>query len=187
MIWNGKRIYHSCGRQMRLHFFNSFIRFTIESINQISIAPISPAKPGSTFWISVQQQNQRHSSVTSMGLRSCQCLWEQGQVKEMCLEIFLGGSNWNGWTDRQWGVVPERQSTGVKSSCTCVGPDPRDWQTNSLAWSQWTRRKWCGKHGMKINRLLFMKGLCRSTNWYWKIFEILRVTNERNEAVENCK
>ena len=39
----------------------------------------------------------------------------------MYLEKFLEGSNWNGWMDRQQQVVPKRQRTRVKSSCTCVG------------------------------------------------------------------
>ena len=35
----------------------------------------------------------------------------------MCLDIFLKGSNWNGWPDRQWEFVPEQWGTRVKSSC----------------------------------------------------------------------
>ena len=49
------------------------------------------------------------------------CLNGKGQVKEMRLWIFHEGSNCNYWTDRQWQVVQKRQSTRVKSSCTCVG------------------------------------------------------------------
>ena len=71
--------------------------------------------------------------------------------------MFLEDGKWNGWMDRQWEVGPERQGTRVKSSCTCFGLDPRDWQTNAFAWSQWKGWEWWGKHGVKINRLLFMK------------------------------
>ena len=76
----------------------------------------------------------------------------------MCLQMFLKGSNWNGWTDRQWEVVPKRWGTRVKSSCTCVGLDPRDWQTIIIVWSQLTGWKRCDKQTVKINRLLFTQG-----------------------------
>ena len=109
-------------------------------------------------WNGVQQQYRRNSSVTSTGHRACLCLWEKGQVKEICLQIFLEGSNWNGWTDRQRGVVPKRWSTRVKSSCTCDGLDSRDRQTNTFVRSQWMGWEWCGKHRVKINRLFFMQG-----------------------------
>ena len=32
--------------------------------------------------------------------------WGKVKVKEMCLQMFLEGSNWNGWMDRQRKVVP---------------------------------------------------------------------------------
>ena len=72
--------------------------------------------------------------------------------------MFLEGSHWNGWMDRQQEVVPKRQSTRVKSSCTCVGLDPRDWRTIILVWSQWMGWEWWGEHGVKINRLFFTQG-----------------------------
>ena len=72
--------------------------------------------------------------------------------------MFLKGSNWNGWTDRQWEVVPKRRGTRVKSSGTSIGLDPRDWQTIIIVWSQWMGWKWCSKHGVKINRLFFTQG-----------------------------
>ena len=72
--------------------------------------------------------------------------------------MFLKGSNWNGWMDRQREVVPKRQGTGVKISRTSIGLDPRDWQTVVIVWSQWMGRKQCNKHGMKINRLFFTQG-----------------------------
>ena len=99
------------------------------------------------------------SSVTSTDHRACWRLWRKGQVKEIYLQTFLEGSNWNGWMDRQWEVVPKRRSTRVKSSCGCVGLDPRDRQTNTFVWSQWMVWEWCGKHGVKINRLYFLQGL----------------------------
>ena len=63
--------------------------------------------------------------------------------------VFLKGSNWIGWMDRQWEVVPKRWGTRVKSSRTCVALDPRDWQTIIVVWSQRRGWKWCGKHGVK--------------------------------------
>ena len=60
--------------------------------------------------------------------------------------------------NRQREVVPKRQGTRVKSSCTCVGLDPRDWQTIITVWSQWTGCKLCSKYSMEINRLFCMQG-----------------------------
>ena len=88
-------------------------------------------------WISVQQQNRRNSFTASTGCRVCWYLKGEGQAKEMCLQMFLEGSNWNGWKDRHQQVVPKRWGTRVETSCTTVGLDPRDWQTNSFASSQW--------------------------------------------------
>ena len=89
--------------------------------------------------------------------------------------MFLEGNNWNGWTDRQWHIVPERQGIRVKSSCACVRLDPGDSQTDSFAWSQWTGWEWWGKHGGKINRLLFIKrflgqqpDLEQYSKFYWQ-------------------
>ena len=73
-----------------------------QSINQTSITPISPVKPGSV----AQQPNRGNSSVTSTGHWAWRYLWGKGQVKEMCLQMFLKGSIWYGWMGRQWEVVP---------------------------------------------------------------------------------
>ena len=136
-------------------------RVPIQSINQSNFYSTNP-RWSQVQWrdsqISVQQQNRGNIFVTSTGYGEWRYLWGKGQVKEMCLQIFLKGSNWNGWTDRQQQVVPKRRGTTVKSSCTGIGLDPRDWQTIIVAWSQWMRRKWCGKHGVKINRLFFTQG-----------------------------
>ena len=127
-----------------------------QSINQTSIVPISPAKPGSV----ARQRNQCSTAESRKQFRNIKrpwgvwrYLWGKGQIKEMCLQIFLEGRNWTCWTDRQRQVVPKRRGTRVKSSSTSIGLDPRDWQTNIIVWSQWTGRNRCGKHGVKINRL----------------------------------
>ena len=104
-------------------------------------------------WISVQQQNWWNTCMASMGYRVGWCLWGKDQVKEMCREMFLEANNWNGCTDRQRQVVLKRWGTRVKSSCASVGLDPRDRQTYSFVWSQWTGWEWCSKHGVRINRL----------------------------------
>ena len=82
----------------------------------------------------------------------------KGQVKEVYLQIFFDGRNWNGWTDRQRQNVPKRRGTRVRSSCTSIDLDPRDWHTIIIVWSQWTGRNRCGQHGGKINRLFFTQG-----------------------------
>ena len=83
-----------------------------------------------------------------------------GKAKsKRCLQMFLKGSNWISWMDRQREIVSKRRGTMVKSSCTRVGLDPRDWQTIIVAWSWWTEWKWCGKYGVKINRLFFTQGI----------------------------
>ena len=122
--------------------------------------PISPAKPGSVAW----QPNQCSKAKSRKQFHNINrpwvwlYLWGEGQIKEMCLQIFLEGSNWNVWTDRQREVVPKRRGTRVKSSSTSIGLDPRDWQTIIIVWSQWTGRNRCSQHGMKINRLFFTRG-----------------------------
>ena len=68
------------------------------------------------------------------------------------------GSNWTGWTDRQWEVIRKRRGTRVKSSSTSIGLYPRDWQSVIVVWSQWTGRNRCSQHGMKISRLFFTQG-----------------------------
>ena len=122
-----------------------------------------------------------------MACRVCWCLRGKGQVKETCLQMFLEGSNWNGWMDRQQQVVPVRRGTRVKSSHACVGLDPRDWQTNCFAWSQWMGWKWWGKHGVKINRLLFTKRFAGQQNWSWAVIQISPATNGGNKAVQHCE
>ena len=95
--------------------------------------------------------------MAATGCWVCRGLRGEGRDKELYRKMFLEGRNWNGWTEGQWQVVPERRGTRVNSSCACVVLDPRDWQTNSFAWCQWMGWELWGKHGMKVNRLLFMK------------------------------
>ena len=95
--------------------------------------------------------------MASTGCQVCQCLRGAGQVKDMYLQMFREGSNWYGWRVRQQQVVPESRGTRMKSSCAFAGLDPRDWQTKLYIWYQWMEWEWWGKHGVKINRLLFMK------------------------------
>ena len=71
-----------------------------QSINQTSIAPTSPAKPGSV----AQQPNQCSTAKSRKQFRSINRPWGVtvsmgggGQIKEMCLQMFLEGSNWTGW------------------------------------------------------------------------------------------
>ena len=78
-------------------------------------------------------------------------------ISKLCLEKFLEGSKWNGWLDTQQQVVATRRATRVKWSCTCVGLDPRNWQTIIVIWSQWTGLEWCSKHGEEINMMFFTK------------------------------
>ena len=103
----------------------------------------------------------------------------KGQVKEMCLQVFLKGSNWNGWTDRQREAVPKRCGTRVKSSCTSVGLDPRDWQIIIVVWSQWTGKNRCGMNGLEINRLFFTQAFAGQQIDLKK--SILNLTNQWRE------
>ena len=149
---------------------------------------ISPAKPGSVARQPNQcsTANRGNSSVTSTGLGKWQYQWGKGQIKEMCLQISVAGSNWTAWTDRQREVVPKRRGTRVKSSSTSIALDSRDWQTNIIVWSQWTGRNLCGKHGMKINRLFFTQDVNKfifksilnlaGNQWRERSSGVLRVT-----------
>ena len=66
-----------------------------QSINQISIAPISPAKPGSV----ARQPNQCSTAKSRKQFRYINRPWgvtvsmREGQIKEMCVQIFLEDSN----------------------------------------------------------------------------------------------
>ena len=64
---------------------------------------------GATAESVFNSKNQGNSSITSTGHGEWRYRWGKGQVKEMCLQIFLKGNNWNGWTDRQQQVVPKRE------------------------------------------------------------------------------
>ena len=110
-----------------------------QSINETSIAPISPARPGSV----TRQPNQRSSAKSRKQFHDINRPWGvtvsmggEGQIKEVCLQIFLEGSNCTGWTDRQREVVPKGWGTRVKSSSTSIGLDPWDWQTIIIVWTQ---------------------------------------------------
>ena len=144
--------------------------------------------------ISVQQQNRSSSSVTSTGHGEWPYLWGKGQIKEMCLQIYLEGSNWTGWMDRQREVVPKRRGTRVISSCTSIGLDPRDWQTIIIVWPQWTGRNRCSQHGMKINRLFFTQGfvdqqidLKKYSKLYWKPMKRTKQWNTASKWRRLCR
>ena len=64
--------------------------------------------------------------------------------------------NWTRFSSSNQSI--NQSGTRVKSSCICVGLDPRDWQTIIVVWYQWMGYKWCGKHGVRINRLFFKQG-----------------------------
>ena len=82
---------------------------------------------------------------------------EKAESKRCIFRCFLKvAAEMAGWTDS--GRLFQRRCTRVKSSCTSIGLDRRDWQTIIIVWSQWTGRKRCGKHGVKINRLFFTQG-----------------------------
>ena len=131
-----------------------------QSINQTSITPISPVKPGSV----ARQPNQCSTAKSRKQFRNINRPWGVpvsmggGQIKEMYLQIFLEGSNWTGWTDRQRQVVSNRRGTRVKSSSTSIVLDPRDWQTIIIVWYQWTERNRCSQQGVTINRLFITQG-----------------------------
>ena len=101
-----------------------------QSINQISIALISPAKPVSV----ARQPNQCSTAKPRKQLcninRSSGMLVSMGErPNQRDLSSDVERSHWNGWTDRQREVVAKRWGTRVNSPCACVGIDPRDWQT----------------------------------------------------------
>ena len=98
------------------------------TINQTSIAPISPAKSGSV----VRQPNQCWTAKSrkqfhNVNRPSGMPVSMGGKAKSKRCVVRCFWNNWNGWTDRQREVVPKRRGTIMKSSCICVGLDPRDW------------------------------------------------------------
>ena len=115
------------------------------------------------------------------------CLWGKGQVKEMCLEMLPERCNWsgpNGQTARACS-----QEKGCKSEMLL---------NLHWSWLQGPTKSFLSLisvNGMGVmgqaysedKQAAFHKECCRSTNWSWTLFYILLVTNERNEAVENCE
>ena len=106
--------------------------FNNQLINQISVVPISPLQPGSE----AQQLNQYSTAKlmkrfhNSNGAhRSCWCLWEEGQAKEMSWNTSwrLQLKQLNGQIAA--GCSREKGRT-LKCSGTCVGlgPGARDRQ-----------------------------------------------------------
>ena len=68
----------------------------LQSINQISIVPISQQAQRWESWISVQQQNRQSSFVTSTDYRECWYPWGKGRVKKMRFKTFPEQNSWGG-------------------------------------------------------------------------------------------
>ena len=65
--------------------------FFNQLINRISIAPISPASPGSVAPLLNRcstLNSKKNSSVTSMGHQVCQCLWGKAKSKRCVFRCF---------------------------------------------------------------------------------------------------
>ena len=139
-----------------LTIYNELNNYCRISTNQISIAPIYTAKPGS-----VAQQLNLYSALKLMKqfcninrpLGVLVSIGERPSQKRCVLRCFLkvatemaeradSGRFFQGDLAQKW-----------KTLAPCDGLDPRDWLTNSIVWSQWTGWEWCGKHGVKLNRL----------------------------------
>ena len=144
-----------------------------QSINQWNFYHANfPAKPGS-----VAQQLNRCSTAKSVkqfhninghsGVVQSRGGGEEVKSKRRVSRCFFKVA-----TDMAQRIDSERffQRDGAQEwkLLPCVGLDPRHRQTNSFLWSQCTGWMWCGKHGVKINRLLFIKGFCRLTNWSFR-------------------
>ena len=84
----------------RLGEYSHFLKDINRSINQSSTKRDSQ--------VSVQQQNRGNSSVNQHTMGHDGIYAGKGQIKGMYLQIFLKGSGWNGWTDRQRQVVSKR-------------------------------------------------------------------------------
>ena len=69
------------------HIPSSLYDRYINQINQISTAPICLVRQGSLLWqpIDLQQHNPNTSSVSTMGHRTCTCLWEKKAKSKRCV------------------------------------------------------------------------------------------------------
>ena len=119
----------------------------IQSINQISIAPIFPAKPGS-----VAQQLNRWSKAKSIKHRACWCLWRKVKSKRCVFRRFLKitfevAEQTDSGRLFQWEWAQEWKA--LAPMLVLVQ------QSNSFVWSQWPRWEWCGKHGVKTKHAAF--------------------------------
>ena len=147
MLMTSSAMLHICSTLMRQ------VLWLNESINQISIAPISLAKSGSVaqqpnLCSTAKLKKAFHNINGPSGVpvsigESQKCVFrcflkvatemaewtdstrlfqtgsKQMEYKSEKLAMFLEGSNWNGWMNRQYEVVPNRWSTRVKSSRLC--------------------------------------------------------------------
>ena len=113
-------------------FLRGLIRSN-QSINQISILPISTEEPGSV-------SRQRNQCSTEKRMKQlCNINGSSGvslklRLIQRDMSVDVSWSNW--WMGGQQEVFPNRWGKRVKSSCTCVGLYPRELYTNSIVWSQ---------------------------------------------------
>ena len=156
-----------------------------QSIYQIFIAPIPLAKPCSV----ARQPNQCSTAKSKKqfcninGTLGMPVSMGKGQVKEMCLQMFLKSSNWNGWMDRQLEVV-QRDEAQKWKALTRVLILTLGTETSNIVWSQWIGWKWLVNHGVKINRLFFMQGFVgQQTEQYSKPYrQPIKGTKQWNTA-----
>ena len=137
-----------------------------QSINQISIVPISLAQPGSVAQQVSQcstaiAKKQFHNINMPSGMLVCM------RKRPSQTDVFSGVS-WRlqlRWLKRQ---IAGRCAT-VKCPYAYIGLDHRDQQSDSFVWSQWMARDWCGKYRVKTSRLFF-RSICRLANRSWTQF-----------------
>ena len=131
-----------------------------QSINQTSISPISPAKPGSAApqpnqCSTVKSRKQFRNINMPLGMQVS--IGERPSQRDV-FRCFLKVAT----------EVAERTDSGRlfqrdgAQEWQALAPvlvlTLGDWQTIIIVWSQWTGWQWWGKHGVKINRLFFMQG-----------------------------
>ena len=142
--WKGSSVQQPTGHTSEVgkKQLQNIVNGHLQSINQSNFysanIPAEDRLSGATTKSVFNSNIEETVSVTSTGHGQWPYLWGGGwgQIKEICLQIFLEGSNWTGWMDRQRQVVPKRLGTRVKISSTSIGLDPRDWQTIIIVWSQ---------------------------------------------------
>ena len=150
--------------QVRSSFWHSY-----QSINQSNFysanIPGEARLSGATAKSVFNSKIEENSSVTSTGHGEWRYLWGKAKSKRCVFTYFLKVATELAERTDSARLFQRDGAQEWKALAPALVLTLGDWQTIIIVWSQWTGRDRCSQHGMKINRLFFHTGFCRSTKW----------------------